>query len=337
MEASIVTPQQLAASARGSTRVPIFVNGKLNVNGLRRQMIVNDVLREDEWQSLDDALVRVVRRDLVGIADLQERGLTRDLGGLGVTETEWEEVDDHRDATQSMSVGDLGDEDTVRYLLNSRPVPITRAGFRLDRRQLEASRNRGASLDTTNAEEATRSVNDKLEDTLVNGGDVVIGGNGIPGYVDFTDNQDVAFNDVEWSSTTDLQNAKDDVLDMKQALVDDGFEGPFGLYIPGNWDTTVEDDYNPQAGNQTLRDRILSIEGIEFVRVLKSLPDSNAILVQLTSDVVSLHTGQDITTVSWDLHGGLVTRFLVMAAMVPVLKSTLNESGTRVAGIAHLS
>jgi hypothetical protein len=55
------------------------------------------------------------------------------------------------------------------------------------------------------------------------------------------------------------------------------------------------------------------------------------LLVQLTSDVVDLPVGQDITTVEWDTKGGLQMHFKVMAAMAPRMKSDANGN----TGIVH--
>lgn len=301
-----------------------------------RHLVANDLLREDEARELEEALTRVARRDLMGVADLRANGLTNPLRNIGVTSFEFENLGAVSAARQHMAISDLGDDDLSDFELNAVPVPVTSSPFRLDRRQAAAGGTRGQSVSTVNVEEHTRSVAEKLEDTLTNGGDVVVGGNSIPGYTNLTARQTVAFNDVEWSSTTALTNAVSDVLDMRTALRDLGYSGPYILYLPSNWDGVIDDDYKAES-DRTLRERLLAISGVQEVKVLDALADSNALLVQMTSSVVEAPIGQDITTVTYDLKGGLASRWVVLGVMSFALKIARDASGTNVAGIAHLS
>lgn len=327
------TGQEVRSEILGA---PFAANEQVDREHMYRYLAANDLLPTDVTREIEDTFIEVARRELVGVSDLQNAGLVADLGSIGITQYEFERLNAMSAATQSMSIEDM-DEDRVEFDLDAVPVPVTRKGFRLSQRVTALGSTRGASVAQVHVSESTRQVTEKLEDSLTNGGDAVIGGNSMPGYTNFSARQTVGFNDVEWSSTTDLQNALDDTLDMKDALVANGFDGPYVLYVPSNWDTTVEDDYNPQAGNQTLRDRIMSITGIDEVKVLPSLADSNAVLVQMTPDVVQIAQGQDITTVTWDIHGGLAQRWLVLGVMSFALKRADDGTGTLVSGIAHLS
>lgn len=300
-----------------------------------RYLAANDLLPTDVQREIEDTFIRVARRELMAVSRLREAGLVAPLGSIGVTQYEFERLTAMDAATQSMSIEDM-DEDRVEYALDAVPVPVTRKGFRLDQRVTALGSTRGASVAQTHTDEATRQVAEKLEDSLTNGGDAVVGGNSMPGYTNFGARQTTGFNDVEWSSTTDLTNAISDVLDMKDLLVANGYDGPYDLHVPSNWDTTIEDDYKAES-DQTVRERILSITGVQNVFVNPQLADSNAVLVQMTPDVVQIAEGQDITTVTWDIHGGLAQRWLVMAVLSFALKRADDGTGTLVSGIAHLS
>ena len=58
-----------------------------------------------------------------------------------------------------------------------------------------------------------------------------------------------------------------------------------------------------------------------------------AVLVQMSRDVVDVAVGQDTIPVEWDTKGGLVTRWKVLTAKVPRVKA---DSGGK-SGLAHIS
>lgn len=340
MKRRMIARQGMGADLRNSVPRLFLTNGGedgLVVDRARmyRYLIDNDLLREREAEELEDTLTRVARRDRVGVEDLRSRGLIRPLRSIGVTSYQFERMSAVGDAHQSMSIRDLGNRDLVDFNLDQVPVPVNSSQFELDRRQVAAGQTRGEGLDTTNAAEHTRSVIRLEEDTLVNGGDVTIGGNGLPGYTNFTPRHQVTLAGA-WDGLSNLQDAVDDVLEMRRVLRDDGFTGPYILYIPSNWDGVIDDDYKANS-ERTLRERILAIDGVEEAKVLPSLADDNALLVQMTQSVVVMPVGQEITTVTWDLMGGLASRWVVMSVASFALKTAEDESGSSTSGIAHLA
>lgn len=329
------------------SRIPrsFIRNGVVSRRAMYEELVENNTLREDETREVEEALTRVARRDLNAVADLRSRGLTVNLRNIGVSSFEFDRVTPVGEATQSMSILNLGDKDLATFARTAIPVPVTASAFDLDSRQNAAGTTLGESVSLTNVEEHTRSVAEKLEDTLVNGSDVVLGGNGLPGYTDLSSRQTVSFNDVQWASTTDLTNAVTDTLAMRTALRDNGFTGPYNLYLPANWDGVLDEDYKTDS-DRTLRERLSSINGIEQITVLPSLADSNAVLVQMTRSVVEAAIGQDITTVTWDTMGGMSMHWAILAVMTFALKVSAAREAlsagtlpaeTTAAGIAHLS
>jgi hypothetical protein len=75
----------------------------------------------------------------------------------------------------------------------------------------------------------------------------------------------------------------------------------------------------------------MEIEGLEDIRVSDTLTADNVILVQMTSDVVRLVNGMNISVVQWDINGGLGIEFKVMAIKVPQIRA--DQSGK--CGIVH--
>jgi uncharacterized linocin/CFP29 family protein len=311
-----------------------------------RYLVENNTLREDQTREIDEALTRVSRRDLVAVADL--RSQSKALGkGIGATTYEFDRTSPVGEATQGMSILDLGERDLVNFARTAIPVPVTASQFRLDARHQAAGQGMGEGVDVTNVEEHTRAVAEKLEDSLVNGSDVVLGGNALPGYTNLSCRDQVSFSSAAWSALTppSLGAAVTDVLTMRSNLRNDGFSGPYNLYLPANFDGVIDDDYKAES-DRTLRERLLAIDGISQIKVLPSLPDSEVLLVQMTRSVAELAVGQDITTVTWDEMGGLATNWAILAVMTfalkcanaraPLAQGTL-PALTTAAGISHLT
>ncbi len=322
-------------------------NGVIDRKAMYTELVENRTLRPDETRQIEEALTRVARRDLVAVARLRALGLTVPLRNIGVTSYEFDRVAPVDDATQGMSILNLGDRDLVTFDRTSIPVPVTASQFELDARHQAAGTTLGQPVSLTNVEEHTRAVAEKLEDTLVNGSDVTIGGNGLPGYTDFGCREQLSYSEDDWlgSLESGLEAAVTDVLAMRAALRDNGFTGPYDLYIPANYDGVIDEDYKA-ASDRTLRERLLAINGIGGVYVLPSLADSEVLLVQMTSGVVQAPIGQDITTITWDIYGGLATRWAILAVMSFALKCARARAPlsqgvlpalTESSGIAHLS
>lgn len=330
------------------SRIPrnFIRDGVINRRAMYEALVENNTLREDETREVEEALTRVARRDLMAVADLRQMGLTVNLRNIGVTTYEFDRVSPVGEATQSMSILNLGDRDLVTFSRTAVPVPVTASQFEMDARHQAAGTTLGEPVSLTNVEEHTRSVAEKLEDTLVNGSDVTLGANGLPGYTNFSSREQLSFTDTDWPSISGSPEAAvTDVLAMRTALRDNGFTGPYILYIPANFDGVIDEDYKAES-DRTLRERLLAINGVEQIKVLPSLADDNVLLVQMTRSVVQAAIGQDITTVTWDAMGGLANYWAILSVMTFALKVAAAReplsSGTLPAlttasGIAHLS
>ena len=124
-----------------------------------------------------------------------------------------------------------------------------------------------------------------------------------------------------------------DVLAMKQGLIDDKFFGPFALYVPTAYDTVLDEDYSTLKGSNTIRERLMGIEGIESIKVADHLTANTVVLVQLDSDVVRIIEGLPMTNVEWQTNGNMIFHFKVMTISVPQIRS--DQDGNT--GLAVLS
>ena len=294
----------------------------MNVNSLR----TNALLRKDEWLQLDEVVVDIAKKRLNGIADLQARGLTLNLGGLGTMVSQYEAQSDMTDANVDMAGVTPGEEDDVTFDLRSVPVPITHKDFRINIRRLEASRKLGDSIDVTQAEVASRKVAEKLESMLFNGVGVTVEGSTIYGYT----NHPRRNTGVASGPFSTIGNIYATILNMIRDLNAVRMYGPFMLYVAKDVWPDFLNVYTDGSG-ETARDRVLRIPELMDVKPADVLTNGHIVMVQMTRDVVDLAVGQDIVTVQWNALGGMIEYFKVMAAMAPRIKY---DSSNRM-GIAH--
>ena len=309
----------------------ICVNG---ANG-KEQVIpitANATLRKDEWKQYDEAIVKAAQQRLIGVADLYSRNLVyRVNNGLGTTVLETETMSDTEDAQVSMDAATRGRRDRPEFSIGYLPLPIIHKDFQLDIRTLNASRTRGQALDTLGAEQAARKVAEKAESMLFTGlSAYTYGGGVIRGYTDY-DNRNTYTLTAHWNdSAATGERILADVLGMIQAAVDDRYYGPYVLYIPTNFQTALGEDFKSNS-DKSVRQRLMEIAELSDIKVADFLTADNVLLVQMTSDVVRMVEGLSIRTIQWELEGGMIMNFKVMAIMVPQIRSDYADR----CGIVH--
>jgi len=300
-------------------------------------------LRKDEWIQLDQVVLQAARQRLRAWTDLASASSFGGFNGMAKTVLEHETMSDPGEAIVDMDGLTPGRTDSPKFQLEGLPLPITHSDFWYSSRRLAASRNTGTPLDMSMGEAAGRRVAETIEKTLIGIETGVTYGNAadygrtpqVYGYTNFparnTKTDVTAPTAGGWAPT----DTTDDVLAMRDLAYADNFFGPFMLYHSIDWDQYMDDDYSAAGGNnpnQTLRQRLRSIEDITDVRRLDFLTDTfSLILVQMTSDVARAVTGLDVTTVQWESQGGMRLNFKVMAIMVPQLRADFSGN----CGIVH--
>jgi len=305
-----------------------LLQSNFNINALR----TNDVLLYDEWKVIDKAVLKAATQRLLGIGDLQSRGLTYDIpNGLAKTVLAWQDSSDLEDASMSMDGITRGQRDRPEFDINYIPLPIIHYDFSYSVREIQQSRDGSMPLDTTTSELAARKVIEKAETILFQGSSSYkFGGGTIYGYQDApqrnTGSLTANWDDSAASGATILA----DVLAMKQASIDAYHFGPWILYIPTNFESAIDDDFKANS-DKSIRTRLLEIAGLSDIKVADFLSSDNVVLVQMTTDVVRLVNGLAITTVQWDSEGGMQANFKVMMIMVPQIRNDQNNRS----GIVH--
>lgn len=292
-------------------------------------------LRRDEWKVFDDALVDVARERLVAVADVVGRGLVGTVSGaMGKTVLAYENVSDMNPAQISMDGASKTENDRVDFGSASLPLPITHKDFWINLRTLVSSRNRGESLDTTQVRVAGRKCADAQEDLLVNGSTKKFQALPIYGYTSHPNRNTGSFGtNGHWGQAAKTgDDMLADVLSMLTLMDNDKMTGPFMVYTPKNAKQNLEKDFKANS-SQTIRQRLLSVDGIAGIGTLSTLASGNLLMVQMTEDTVKMIQGETLQTIQWDTQGGMHVNFKAFMIQVPLVRA--DQDGN--CGIAHLT
>jgi uncharacterized linocin/CFP29 family protein len=314
---------------------PYRVNRRTGVVQVRtpRGLVVNSLLRKDEWELLDRTVMEAAKYPLRGVADLKSRGLVKPLGSLGTLISQWNTSSEMTPANVTMTGQSAGDRDRVEFNLAGVPVPVIWKEFSIGTRQLEASRRMGDALDTTHVYEATRVVAEMEENMLFNGASVVLNSSAIYGYRTHPNrNTDTATNygGGDWGT---IANIVPTVAGMISAANGDRHYGPFVLYVSTTQYNEAALAYFTDGSGDTPLQRILNLPQISAVQQMDTavLPAGQLLLVQMTMNVVDWAEAQDITVVEWMSGDGMTNEFKVMAVAAPRVKA---DYATR-SGVVH--
>lgn len=218
----------------------------------------------------------------------------------------------------------------MTFDLQGIPLPIVHRDFFLNIRALEASRKNGQSLDTMQAQLASRLVSEKVEEIFFKGATIGSGSNSIYGITTHP-NRNTGTVTTSWLTASGDQIITDINL-MIAAAIGKSMFGPYILYVPMLVDNKLDNDLKA-ASDKTIRSRILEIPSILAIKASPNLTASNVVLMQVTNDVVDILDGIQPTAVMWESQGGFVLNFKVMAIVVPRIKSDFKNQ----CGIVHYS
>lgn len=292
----------------------------------------NATLRKDEWKEIDDAVTMAARERLRLIADLRGAGLVRTIpNGFGKTVIESQRMSDITGATISMDPARKSEGDRPEFDFINLPLPVIHKDFHFTARQIAVSRNGGTAIDTTTAQLAARRVIEEGEKLALGvSGTYSYGGGTVYGLTNFPGRMTKTLRSPFHSAWTP-QWFIDEVLGMRQQSQNAKNYGPWILYISPLWDVFLDKDYSELYSGGTLRARVTQTRGITDIRTLDFLTGYQVILVQMTSDVIRIINGMDLTTLQWETDGGMLIHFKVMMIQVPQVRADI-EGNT---GIVH--
>lgn len=298
-------------------------------NEERKEIAANaTTLQEDEWRTLTDRMVEVYQAELVGINDLMNAGLTRDIS-LATKVDLWQTLSEMTSAEVSMDGETESEEDRVTYQTAGVPVPIVHKDFRIGERDLLTSRNLNNDLRTDSVADSTRAVTETLEDILFYGWNPQVGDEResfeLYGYTNHPDRGTVTASEA-WARTgTGATAIRDTFIDGLDELDQNNRAGGgFWVYLaPAQWRTFRAAIDQDGDGNLTLRERLMDEFDTEIAAVRRTdrLEDGTGVMVDPRQDVVELAVAEDVQTVEWQSGSGMTNHFKIMSAMAPEIKA----------------
>lgn len=283
-------------------------------------------LPKNTQEVIDNAVVRVGRHRLVIAADL--------MAAVGVPLSNWlsvpsitsHKVSESGRASVSMVPKTRGERQIQQWTPYTIPIPCIWDDFSFNIREMAAAERGGQPLDTTHIEQATRNVNEFIEDGVINGYNLTDAGNSLPGLLSSTETQDFVDNEVWTHANHSAVDIETDILNMIQIMQTNRFFGPYTLYIPTTYSLRLARNWSDGVTTFpiTIKQRLQQIDtgsGGVTVKVADFLPADTVILIQMTSDVIDIFIGQQPRAINWSDGPGFEEYFAVLACVVPRVKS----------------
>ncbi len=278
-------------------------------------------LPKDAQELIDRAVIQVGLDRLVVVADLLAEGLTFPIPDpLSVMEVTWESEALIGHAIRTMQPSARGERQLPDRKIERIPIYATIDDFSFDARLLRASQRAGTPIDISMVAQATRRVNESIEDAAINGAGITVTGNDAPGLLNAPGVNTITLTQT-WTTATGAQ-ILGDVLDSADELRDVRRFGPYNIYIPTAYGNAINADFKAES-DKTIRMRLEELEygGRNLrVRVADFLPDDTVVMLQMTSDIIDVITGQQPTAVSWQDGPGWQRFFAIISFMVPRVK-----------------
>jgi len=297
-------------------------------------------LERDEYETLTDRIITSYKDELVGLADLQEAGLTRSVS-LATQVDLWQDLSEVTEAEVSMDGETQGENDLPVYDTQGVPIPIYYKDYRIPQRDLMTSRELGNDLRTDAAGEHARAVSRIADQVLFQGwAPNVSTARGddwrIYGYTDSEVSASVSGSD--FGTATNIR----DVFVESINTLDDNNQNPAG---DGYWTYISKTQYqqfrsaiDPDGdGNMTVRERIMDEFDAELGMVKSVpdyvLPDGEMVMLNPTPDVVEFAQAEDMQTIEWASGSGMTNFYKIMMAGAPEIKTDAKGQ----TGIVHVT
>ncbi|MCK5018785.1 MAG: encapsulin [Candidatus Peribacteraceae bacterium] len=284
-----------------------------------------ETLPQEAWEDIDRTVVRTAKENLVGIADLNANPSTSMFyDGMTASVYTRKRISEIGAAVNHVTPDTQSDSAILQMSDLSVPMIVTYKDFSINTKHQTMASNYGMPLGFSLVEEATRSVARKLEDNLFNGEETANGAT-LYGYTKFPDRQTHTLG-TSWETAAPYL-ILEDVNTMMSFSMQQNHFGPWMLYIPWEYQVRLNQDYlvetsgNPAVGS--IRQRLMQLPGLIDIKVSNYVANDNVILVEMTSDTVTLINGMPMRALAWEPPGvpNWDHKFKVMAISVPLLIS----------------
>lgn len=304
-----------------------------NLRGYSRPVPVeNATLLPDEWKQIDGAVLKTARKRMGFYMSLSAAGLTTPLTNpFGTMLFGWDKMqDDDGDAAITMEPDVPPLEGRPTYDRDWVPIPLITKGFRLNLRELDASRKYGEPLSTSGIAQSTLKVTEAAEKLCLHGtAGTKFGGAKVYGATNYPSRLTGSLT-AAW--TESAANPHQDTLNMVQATTNNLHYGPYFMYIPTAYSTAIEGDHS-NSYSKSIRQRMLETEDLNGIKKLDYLDTGNVLLLEHDEMSVRILVGFEPRTIQWATRGGMSFEFMIMACIVPNYRADANGR----TGITHYS
>ena len=288
---------------------------------------------ENAQKVIDTAVVKVGLERLAVAKEILSEGLIYSLPNpLSVMEVQWDQQSKAGGAIRVMNPKARGENGLLDRRPKRIPVYITMDDFNIGVRSFQMSQRIGTPIDVSLVEEATRRVNEAIEDATINGAGVQVDGYSTYGILT-APNANTSTLTATWVTTTG-DNIVSDTLVMIGKLQADKKFGPYTLFVGTTVSNHLNTDFKAN-GTLTIKQRLEQIEAggrnLKIV-VADQMPATTVVLMQMTSDVVDMISGQSPTVVPWTSPDGFTLYWAVMAIMVPRVRDDYDGNSGIVIG-----
>lgn len=309
-----------------------------------RNMVMNSVLTKDEWEDLDAVMVQAAAQRLNAVAHLFQRGLTRRLGHIGKVIAQYNVISQMTAASVQIEPDERGSRDRTDKLLKGTTVPVISKNYDFGIRELTASRMDGTSLDTSEASAAARVVAEGIENMLING-NTTVSVNNAPIYGYRTHPNRKTGSGSSWGTAGNAVTDVSAMINLLQGSNNNHF-GPYNLYASTVQFNELSQVFFTDGSGDNQMDRIMKLTGIAGVYPSDWIPDGEAVLVEMSRDVVQMafvpgfgvnvtNDGRTevtgVTNLEWTSGSGMTSYHKALAVMVPIIKADYDNKS----GIAH--
>jgi uncharacterized linocin/CFP29 family protein len=278
----------------------------------------NSLLRKDEWEELDRAVVQAASERLNFVDRMRSLGLVKTLTSIGVLASQWNVGSQMTRAVVNLSGRSAPDLDRQDYNLKGVPVPVIHKEFQIGMRELEASRRLGEGIDTTNAYQASRVVAEELERTCFGGNSaVVLNGQSIYGVT----NEPNVNTGAATGDFGTIANINTTFTAMINACAADNYHGPFEGWVSTNQYNEMTTAFYTDGSGESAFERMLRMPQLRAIHPGDYLTDGALFIAQMTPDVLDIAIYQLNTVVEWPSGDGMTRNFKVMSIAVPRVKS----------------
>lgn len=264
------------------------------------QVNAKGILLRREWEAIDQTVREAAYPQLKFWKLLRSIGTYRIPQGMGKTSLIKYMSGDIAPAQINMDPIIVADKDMPQMDSTEIPLPIIQKDCWLSLRELEVSRQGRQPFDTTFVRMGTRKVAEEVEKLAVGIGlGMVYGGKPLYGLKNFPKRITMTLTDPtdeDWTPKILI----DEIIQMKKASRDAGYNGPWVLLMGSEWEAILEADYSETKGDNTLMDRIKKLTNIESIQTMDYLEGYDLILLQRDADTARAVVAMDPTVVQWN-------------------------------------